>query len=203
MALMRMKEAAEYSGLYPDTLRKYIDKGIIRGVRLGKHRFVDRAELDRVMGKIEKADENTAIIYARVSTMKQKDNLKRQTQRLVKYCQDNNFTITEIIEDIASGVNERRRGLKKLIRLIRKGKARKVIVEYSDRLARFGLEYLKEIFNDYGVELIVVNPEEKSPEADLVNDLIAIVTSFSARIYGKRGAKRITRIIKEESGISD
>lgn len=197
-----MKEASEYTGLYKDTLRKYIDKGIIKGVRIGKHRFVDKAELDRVMGRIETADNNTAIIYSRVSTRKQEENLKRQTQRLIEYCEENNLEIVEVIEDIGSGVNEQRRGLKKLISLIRKGKGRKVVVEYSDRLARFGLEYLKEIFDDYGVELVVIAAEpESSYEKDLVNDLIAIVTSFSARIYGKRGAKRITKVIKEESGV--
>ena len=95
----------------------------------------------------------------------------------------------EIIEDVASGVNEKRRGLKKLFKLVREGKAENVIVEYEDRLARFGIEYIKEFFEKHGVNLIVVEEREKSPEEELVEDLISIVVSFAGRIYGKRGAK--------------
>jgi len=199
MPLMRMKEAAEYTGLHPNTLRKYIDRGLIKGVRIGTHRFVEKAELDRIMGRLPSPEDNTAIIYARVSTRKQAEYLKRQRERLIDYCKNKGLKIVDIIEDIGSGLNERRRGLKKLLKLIREGKAKKVVVEYEDRLARFGLGYLKEIFDDYGVELVVVNQESKSPEEELVKDLIAIVTSFSGRIYGKRGAKRIIQTIKEES----
>ncbi|RLI19008.1 IS607 family transposase [Candidatus Bathyarchaeota archaeon] len=199
MPLMRMKEAAEYTGLHPNTLRKYIDRGLIKGVRIGTHRFVEKTELDRIMGRLPSPEDNTAIIYARVSTRKQAEYLKRQRERLIDYCKNKGLKIVDIIEDIGSGLNERRRGLKKLLKLIREGKAKKVVVEYEDRLARFGLGYLKEIFDDYGVELVVVNQESKSPEEELVKDLIAIVTSFSGRIYGKRGAKRIIQTIKEES----
>ncbi|MDF2956988.1 MAG: putative site-specific integrase-resolvase [Candidatus Alkanophagales archaeon MCA70_species_1] len=196
---MRVKEAAEYLGVHPNTLRKYIDKGVIRGVRIGTHRFVEKAELDRVMGRLSAPEKNTAIIYARVSTRKQMEYLKRQRERLVDFCRSRGLKIVEIIEDIGSGLNERRRGLKKLLKLVREGKAKKVVVECEDRLTRFGLGYLKEIFDDYGVELVVVNQESKSPEEELVRDLIAIVTSFSGRIYGKRGARRIVQTIKEES----
>ncbi|MHC1635309.1 MAG: IS607 family transposase [Candidatus Methanospirareceae archaeon] len=195
-----MKEAAEYTGLHPNTLRKYIDKGLIKGVRVGTHRFVEKAELDRIMGRLSSPEDNTAVIYARVSTRKQEEYLKRQKERLVDYCKREGWKVVDIIEDIGSGLNERRRGLKKLLKLIREGKVKKVVVEYEDRLARFGLRYLKEIFDDYGVEFVVVNHEGKGPEEELVRDLIAIITSFSGRIYGKEGAKRIVKTIKEESG---
>jgi len=195
---MRIKEAAEYTGLHLNTLRKYIDRGLIKGVRIGTHRFVEKAELDRIMGCLPSPEDNTAIIYARVSTRKQAEYLKGQRERLVDYCKSRGLKIVDIIEDIGSGLNERRRDLKKLLKLIREGKAKKVVVEYEDRLARFGLRYLKDIFDDYGVKLVVVNQESKSPEEELVRDLIAIVTSFS-HIYGKRGAKRIVQTMKGES----
>lgn len=202
MTLLRMKEAAEYSGLHPQTIRKYIDQGIIQGTRIGTHRFVDTRELDRLMGRLEHdtipPGENTAVIYARVSTRKQQDNLMRQKERLVKFCEEKKLTVVEIIEDIGSGVIEIRRGLKKVFQLIRKRKIRYIVVEYRDRLTRFGLGYLKELFEDYNVELLVVHPENGSEEEELVRDLIAIVTSFSARLYGRRGAKKIIRAIKEE-----
>jgi len=100
----------------------------------------------------------------RVSTRKQAEYLKRQRERLVDYCKSKGLKIVDIIEDMDSGLNMRRKGLKKLLKLIREEEAKKV-VEYEDRLARFGLRYLREIFDDYGVGLIVVNQENKSPEA--------------------------------------
>jgi predicted site-specific integrase-resolvase len=96
-------------------------------------------------------------------------------------------------------VNENRRGLKKLFRLARKHKLRAIVVEYKDRLARFGYSYLEELFKDHGVDIRIVNEDETSLEEELVQDLISIVTSFSARIYGKRGAKNIIQVIKKES----
>jgi len=193
-----MKEASQYCGLHPNTLRKYIDKGIIKGVRIGKHRYVDSSELNKLMGRIKQIPENTAIIYCRVSTRKQKDYLENQKKRLIEFCKQKGLEIVEIIEDIGSGVNEKRKGLKRLFKLVRNGKAKNVVVEYVDRLARFGVEYIKEFFEEHGVNLIVVEREDKSPEEELVEDLISIVVSFAGRIYGKRGAKNIIETIRRE-----
>ena len=193
-----MKEASEYCGLHPNTLRKYIDKGIIKGIRIGKHRYVDSSELDRLMGRIRQTPENTAIIYCRVSKRKKKDYLENQKKRLIEFCKRRGLEVMEIIEDVASGVNEKRRGLKKLFKLVREGKAKNVVVEYEDRLARFGIEYIKEFLEEHGVNLIVVERENKSLEEELVEDLISIVVSFAGRIYGKRGARNIVKTIRKE-----
>lgn len=202
MTLLRIAEAATYTGLHPHTLRKYIDQGVIIGTRIGTHRFVDTHQLDLLMGR-RKTDapapaDNTAIIYARVSTRKQQANLIRQKDRLITYCREQGLVVVALITDIASGVNEHRRGLNKLFQLIRKRKARFLVVEYRDRLVRFGLGYLKEFFKDYHVQLRVVHPENGTPEEDLVQDLIALVTSFSPRIYGRRGANKIIETVQAE-----
>jgi putative resolvase len=200
MPLLRMKEAAEYSGLHPHTLRKYVDQGIIQGARIGTHRYVDTRELDRIMGRsagFQEANGRTTLIYARVSTRKQNDNLERQKQRLLAYCAEHGLQVVEVITEIASGINENRRGLKKLLKLIRKRKAKCVVIEYKDRLARLGLNYLLELFKEYGIQLLVVQETDQTPEEELVQDLITIVTSYSARIYGKRGAQNIIKAIKE------
>jgi len=199
MALMRMKEAAKYTGLHPHTLRKYIDRGTIKGVRIGKHRYVEKAELDRLMD-ITKRKPSGVAVYVRVSTKKQQEagNLSRQRERLLNYCVANGLKVVEVIEDVASGINENRRGLKKLFTLARKGDVNAIVVEYKDRLARFDFRYLEEAFASYGVKIMVVEENDlKSPNEELVEDLIAVVTSFSARLYGKRGAKKIVKTIKE------
>jgi len=198
MPLMRVGEAARYTGLHPNTIRKYVDRGIIKAIRIGNQRFIDKTELDRFLSLIPEKGGGVAI-YVRVSTHKQRDagNLERQKQRLIEYCKKHGLVVDKVIEDVASGINERRKGLKKLMRLAREGKISAIIVEYKDRLTRFGFEYLKEFFDNYGVDIIVVNSEEKSPQEELVEDLIAIVSSFAARLYGKRGARKIIKTIKE------
>ena len=95
-----------------------------------------------------------------------------------------------VVKDVASGLKEDRRGLRKLIVMARKRQIDAVVVAYKDRLTRFGFTYLKELFEVYGIKVIVAFHEEpKDYYQELVEDLIAIVTSFASRIYGKRSRK--------------
>lgn len=110
--------------------------------------------------------------------------------------------MTSIYTEIASGLNENRRELTKLLKEAHKGNIDIIIIEYKDRLARFGYKYLEQYFLSHKVAIEVIETnEEKSPREELVNDMIAIVTSFSARIYGKRGgrvAKKLMETIRQE-----
>src|SRR5215207_1242109 len=129
------------------------------------------------------------ILYARVSTKKQEAYLRNQIQRLEQQAKRLEEPY-EIISEIASGVNKNRRGLKKLLNLVKEGRVKKVIIEYPDRLARFGYEYLKFILDAYEVELEIIHPQEMGElQKELAEDLIAIVSSFAARIYGHRSRK--------------
>lgn len=122
---------------------------------------------------------------------KQEEYLKNQIRRLEE-CANFQGWQYEVISEIASGVNENRRGLLKLLNKIKRGEVEKVVIEYPDRLVRFGFEYLKFFMESFGVELIVLNGEENKEDVnkELAEDLIAIVTSFAARIYGQRGSKK-------------
>jgi putative resolvase len=102
----------------------------------------------------------------------------------------NKLRVVGVLEDTASGLNENRRGLRKLFGLARRGEIDTVVVEHRDRLARFGFEYLKEALASYGVRIVLVWEGSKSPNEELVEDLTATVRSFSARPYGKRGANK-------------
>ena len=105
-----------------------------------------------------------------------------------------------VVKDIASGLKEDRRGLRKLIEMARKRQIDAIIVAYKDRLTRFGFTYLKELFEAYGVRVIVAFHEEpKDYYQELIEDLIAIVTSFAGRIYGKRSHKykKVVRAVEE------
>ncbi|MGB9813634.1 MAG: IS607 family transposase [Thermovenabulum sp.] len=133
----------------------------------------------------------TLINWEKESTKKQEEYLKNQIRRLEEYANSQSWQY-EVISEIASGVNENRRGLQKLLNKIKRGEVEKVVVEYPDRLARFGFEYLKFFMESFGVELVVLDGKENEEDVnkELAEDLIAIVTSFAARIYGQRGGKK-------------
>jgi len=139
----------------------------------------------------EKKNTKRTILYARVSTKKQDEYLKNQVKRLEEYARSNNWNY-EVIQEIASGVNENRRGLEKLLNMIQRGEVERVVIEYPDRLARFGFNYLKKFFFAFGVGLIIINGnnEEKEKMIEMAEDLVAIVTSFAAKIYGQRRSKK-------------
>ena len=194
MVLIRLKEAAKYTGLHPNTLRRYIDQGVIKGIRLGSggHRFVEKSELDKLKGTTTEEPKGVAV-YVRVSTRKQQEagNLERQRERLLAYCASQGLKVAEIVEDIASGINENRRGLEKVLKLARRRKIDAVVAEYKDRLARFGFQYLKEALTAYGTKVIVVEEDEaKSPNEELVEDLISVVSSSSSEDPWETGSKK-------------
>ena len=138
---------------------------------------------------IEDLNENVknVAIYARVSTQKQKNDLENQLKFLKEYAISNGDNPIYEFYDIASGMNENRSGLNKLIDEILKEKISKVIISHKDRLTRFGFGYLENLFNRYGTQIEIVNLEnEKSFQDELTEDLISIIHYFSMKFYGKR-----------------
>jgi Predicted site-specific integrase-resolvase len=142
-----------------------------------------------------------AVIYARVSSHKQKKdgNLDRQVERLRAYCSARGYRVVDVVTDIASGLKEDRKGLLKLFDIIEKRQADVVVVEFKDRLTRFGFDYLKRYFESHGVKIEVVEESEKGYVKELIDDFVSIVTSFAARIYDKRSQKfkKIKKAIEE------
>ena len=95
------------------------------------------------------------------------------------------------LTDIGSGLNTERKGLQKLLVLIQDYQVAEVVVTFSDRLTRFGLSYLQALFSGYGVTLTVLHPDEdKTPEEELTQDLLAIIASFAGRLYGLRSRRQ-------------
>lgn len=126
-------------------------------------------------------------------------NLERQTQRLRDYAQAAGFDAVEVYEEIASGLNENRRQLRKLMKAIIAGKVNIVVVEYKDRLARFGYAYLELFCESHGARIEAIEEKASDDEnEELVKDLISVVTSFSARLYGRRGDRKAKRELEEQ-----
>jgi putative resolvase len=130
-------------------------------------------------------------LYGRVSGHGQKEDLARQLTTLHTWAKEHHPQ-SEIIEikEVGSGLNTGRKGLARLLSLVQQRQARQVVVTYKERLTRFGFEYIEMFCNSYGVEIVILNQqEETTPEQELVDDLIALVTSFAGRLYGLRSGK--------------
>ena len=131
-------------------------------------------------------DEQPSVValYARVSSHDQRNDLDRQLARLSQYAADRDLHVIESVAEVGSGLNGKRR---KLLRLLSDAKIGAVVVEHRDRFARFGSEYLEAALAASGRRLIVVDSSEMND--DLVQDMIAVLTSFCARLYGRRSAR--------------
>ena len=197
--LLTTKNLKDMYGISRLTLINWEKQGLLQPIRTpGNQRRYRKEDIEKLLHLVETQEnkeivEPDTILYARVSTKKQEEYLKNQVRRLEEYAKEHGYNY-EVISEIASGVNEHRKGLQKLLNRVKNGRIRRVIVEYPDRLARFGYEYIKFFMETFGVELIVINGKEDNDDInkELAEDLIALVTSFSARIYGQvcHGSKR-------------
>lgn len=143
-----------------------------------------------VPNKTENKAEYVAV-YARVSSSEDKPDLVNQSKRVQAFCQAKGWIVKRVEEECASGLNDKR---PKLMKLLKDHEVTKIVVEHKDRLTRFGFNYIQELWQG---ELIVIN-EVAEDEKDLMQDFVSLITSFTARLYGTRRSKRKTEKIIEE-----
>lgn len=194
---LTIQKAADYLGVVPDTLRDWDKNGKLCPSRtVGKHRRYLQDDLDIFLGKkkeVLQEDKSIKVaIYARVSSQDQKNkgDLERQKNRLVEYCAKNGYKLEVILEEVASGMSDKRPKLLKLFELAETKQINKIIVEHKDRLTRFMYNIFLCYFNSYGVQIEFVEEVlPKSFENELVEDMLSLLSSFSAKIYGKRAAQ--------------
>ena len=140
------------------------------------------------------SDNNRAIVYSRVSSNEMKENLNRQQERLEQYAISKGYTIVKSIKEISSGMNDNRPKLKSILE---SNDFDILIVEHKDRLTRFGFNYIETLLTKDNKKIEVVNLS-KNDDENLMEDLISIIYSFSARMYGQRKSKRKTEKIIAE-----
>ncbi len=191
--MISISEASEILGVNIRTLQRWDNDGKLKAYRtLGGHRRYKLSEIESLYNEINQNSKKDVFIYCRVSTKKQVDsgNLERQRKRLLQYCNDRNYNIAHVYEEVASGLNDKRRELTKMLR--RLDEIDTIVIEYPDRLARFGYNYIQEFCKSVNVNIETVEQNKKlEPNEEMVNDLILIVTCFSARLYGSRGGRKI------------
>ena len=191
--LLTLQEACRRLGVHPNTLRKWDKQGKIRVVRtVGGRRRIPESEVERLIGFVKPDASKKAVIYVRVSSydQKQKGDLERQRQSLLDYAKSRGYEVVAVLEDVASGLNEYRKSLSRLFGLVEERRVGVVVVAFKDRLTRFGFSYLERYFSSHGVRIEVVNGEEpKDAYQELVEDLIALISSFAEKLYGLRSHK--------------
>src|SRR5436305_8566985 len=187
--LLRVSKAAHELGLHPFTVRKWIKQGKIHAVWMGQEARVPRSEIERLVGK---ADGRLLVLYGRVSGQGQKDDLDTQLARLQAWAnRERAGQSTLVLWDIGSGLKASRKHLQRLLKLVIEDQVAEIVVTYADRLTRFGQEYLQVLFDNFGVTYTVLESgEDKTPEQELTDDLLAIIASFSGRLYGMRSHKQ-------------
>jgi len=139
----------------------------------------------------EEQRQDYTVCYSRVSSSQNKPNLATQSKRISNFCAAKGWVVKEVIEECASGLNDKR---PKLQKILQNKKVTRIVIEHSDRLTRFGMAYIKTLFNG---KIVIIN-EVENDKADLMQDFVSLITSFCARLYGQRRTKRKTeKIIKE------
>jgi putative resolvase len=187
--LLRVSRAAHELGLHPFTVRKWIKAGKIAAIRVGNEARIPRSEIERLAGK---TDGRLIVLYGRVSGQGQKSDLETQLERLQAWANEQRAgKQTLILSDIGSGLSATRPHLQRLLRLVREDQVAEIVVTYPDRLTRFGQEYLEVLFESFGVTLTVLDPgEDKTAEQELTDEMLALLASFSGRLYGMRSHKQ-------------
>ena len=189
-----LREARKLTGLSDNTLRKYADEGKIKCIKPnGRTRLYDVTVLQQNQKfGAESCDRKPVVCYCRVSSRKQQDDLVRQ----VAYMRQQ-FPDAEIIQDIGSGLNFKRKGLQTILQRLLQGDKFTLIIAYPDRLTRFGNQLFEYMFQQNGGELMVLNKPEVSPEQELTEDLLEILHIFSCRMHGlKRYKSEIEKELK-------
>ena len=167
-------------------VQKYLDENK-KINKSNKNILVDN-DNEQILDKKQK-DGKVNICYVRVSTVGQKDDLERQ-----KTYMKNKYKKYELIEDIGSGINFNRRGLRKIIDLAISGKVNKLVVAHKDRLTRFGFELIEDLVKKYSDGIVVIDDEnesKKEPKEELVDDVLQILNVYTAKMNGLRKYKKI------------
>jgi putative resolvase len=188
MGYVPLRKAVEILGLHQNTLRKYADEGKIQSIKneAGQRLFDVESYVRGAVG-------TSLICYCRVSSAKQKDDLERQVEFMGQQ-----YPSAEIIKDIGSGLNFKRKGLRTLLDRLMRGDKLKIIIACRDRLCRFGFELFEYLVEQNGGELVVLDKTIHCPESELTEDLLAILHVFSCRMHELRS---YSKQIKEDPNI--
>jgi putative resolvase len=191
---MKLSDYAKEVGVAYITAYRWFKSGKIRGYQMDTGTII-------ITEKDEEREQKVAV-YARVSSHEMRDNLERQAERLVDYCAAKGWQVSQVVKEVGSGVNDNR---KRFMALLADPTITTIVVEHKDRATRFGFNYLETLLGLQNRRIEVVNTSTAlstgladNGKEDLLQDLVSIIYSFSARLYGQRRAKRKTELITQQ-----
>ena len=200
---MRSGEVLQLLRITRQTLSKYVKTGKIRTKTLPNGQY--DYNRDDVYSLFNKGIERKTVLYARVSTSKQKADLENQIAMLKQYCFVNGYTVNQIYSDIASGISfEKRKDFFLLLDEVTAGRVEKVVITYKDRLSRVGFDLFYYLFQKYNCQIIVMSEagSKKLDSEEIFEEIVSLLHCYSMKLYSRRKAKKIREII-EEAGEPD
>ena len=191
------KDFADLLGVSVKTLQRWDREGILKANRTPTDwRYYTYDQYLKFKGIYIEIDKRKVVIYSRVSTKNQRDDLQNQTAFLRQFCNARGMIVDQCIEDYGSGLNYNRKKWNGLLDEVMEQKVKTIVITHKDRFIRFGYEWFERFCMRFHTTILVVNNEELSPQEELVQDIISILHVFSCRLYGLRKYKK--QIEKDE-----
>ena len=183
------KDFGEIIGVSVKTLQRWDREGILKAYRTPTNRryYTYDQYLKFKGGNLQ--DGRKIVVYARVSTRNQQDDLDSQVKFLLNYCNAKGMIVDECIEEFGSGLNDNRKKWNKLLEEVMEQKIKTIIVTHKDRFIRFGFDWFEKLCLKYDTQILIVKNEKLSPQEELVQDIVSILHVFSCRLYGLRKYK--------------
>ena len=194
------KDFAELLGVSVKTLQRWDRDGILKANRTPTdRRYYTYDQYLQFKGIQTENDIRDTVIYARVSTRNQKDDLQNQVEFLKQFCNAKGIIVNQCVEDFGSGLNYNRKKWNILLDEVMANKIKTIVISNKDRFIRFGYDWFEKFCEKFNTKIIIVNNETLSPNEELVQDIISILHVFSCRLYGLRKYKNQ---IKEDEEIA-
>ena len=194
------KDFAELLGVSVKTLQRWDRDGILKANRTPTdRRYYTYDQYLQFKGIQTENDIRDTVIYARVSTRNQKDDLQNQVEFLKQFCNAKGIIVNQCVEDFGSGLNYNRKKWNRLLNEVMANKIKTIVISNKDRFIRFGYDWFEKFCEKFNTKIIIVNNETLSPNEELVQDIISILHVFSCRLYGLRKYKNQ---IKEDEEIA-
>jgi len=203
MKILKPKEVSERLNVTVWTLQNWDRQGKLKANRVPKtnRRYYTEEQISDFLGKKKQTYNTKILIYCRVSNKRQKDDLSNQINFLKAFCNAKAEIVDEVLTDIGSGLNYKRKNFNLILEMATQGKIKRLYISHKDRFVRFGYEWFEKFLIKNACDVIVVNNETMSPQEEMIQDLISIIHVFSCRIYGLRKYKRQIREEMKNEGI--
>nr|WP_298567643.1 IS607 family transposase [uncultured Mogibacterium sp.] len=200
ITIYKPKDFAELLGISVKTLQRWDREGILKANRTPTNRrYYTYDQYLQFKGINIENDKRKVVIYTRVSTRNQKDDLLNQVAFLRQFCNAKGIIVDQCVEDYGSGLNYNRKKWNELLDEVIEQKIKTIVVTHKDRFVRFGYDWFEKFCMKFNTTIVVVNNEELSPQEELVQDIVSILRVFSCRLYGLRKYKKQ---IERDGGIA-